>query len=358
MPKENSSTDQTALLTEAVRHAAEKNTPLIVQGGGTKSFYGRLPAGRVLDVSIHHGILSYEPTELVITARAGTSLHEIETVLAGNNQMMAFEPPRFGSGGTLGGAVAAGLSGPRRPYSGSVRDFVLGIKMINGMGEVLKFGGQVMKNVAGYDVSRLLTGSLGTLGVLLEISLKVLPIPKVELTLIRESSGHEAVRLFNEFSGRPLPVNGACHIRDRAYLRLAGTEQGVRAARSKVGGELLGDGKKFWASVRDQTHAFFEDDTPLWRFSVPGASAQFPRQGQQLIDWGGALRWLKTDENREVLFDLAVAQGGHASLFRNGNRHEEVFQQLSPAMMKIHQKLKQKFDPDGILNPGRMYKAF
>jgi len=358
MVNESNSPDQAALLAGIVREAAEKGTPLVVQGGGTKSFYGRLPEGQLLDVTTHRGILGYEPTELVITARAGTPLREIETVLADNNQMLAFEPPRFGSGSTLGGVVATGLSGPRRPYNGSARDFVLGIKMINGAGQELEFGGQVMKNVAGYDVSRLLTGSLGTLGVLTEVSLKVLPKPEVELTLIRESSSHEAVRLFNEFAGRPLPVSGACHFHNLAYLRLDGTEQGVRAAQSKVGGELLSDGKKFWESVRDQTHTFFDGDTPLWRLSVPSTSAQFQPRYQQLIDWGGALRWVKTDDNREMLFDLAAAHSGHASLFRNGDRRGEVFQQLSPAMTKIHQNLKLKFDPDGILNPGRMYKAF
>lgn len=358
MVNKDTSVDQTEMLSEIVRHAAEKGTSLIVQGGGSKSFYGRLSEGHILDVSKHQGILSYEPTELVITARAGTSLRDIETLLADNNQMMAFEPPHFGPDSTLGGVIAAGLSGPRRPYCGSARDFVLGIKMINGAGEVLKFGGQVMKNVAGYDVSRLLTGSLGTLGVLIEVSLKVLPKPEVELTLTRKSSSNEAVRLFNEFAGRPLPISGACHVANHTYLRLAGSEQGVCAAQSKLGGEVLSDSYRFWESVRDQTHDFFKSDKPLWRVSVAGASAPFQPQGEQLIDWGGALRWMKTDDNRDKLFNLAVAHGGHAGLFRNGDRNKEVFQKLSPAMMKIHQKLKQKFDPNGILNPGRMYEAF
>ena len=358
MVKKDESVDQTALLSESVRHAAERGTALIVQGGGSKSFYGRLPEGQLLDVSRHCGLVSYEPVELVITARGGTPLREIETVLANNNQMLAFEPPHFGPESTLGGAVATGLSGPRRPYSGSVRDFVLGIKMINGKGELLKFGGQVIKNVAGYDVSRLLTGSLGTLGLLLEISLKVLPKPEVELTVTRESNGDDAIRFFNECAGRPLPISAACHINDHAYLRLAGTEQGVRAAHSKIGGEVLGDGKEFWESVREQTHMFFNGGTPLWRLSVASASPPFAQQGEQFIDWGGALRWVKSDEDRSNLFDVAKTHGGHATLFRHGSRSGEVFQQLSPAMMQIHQKLKWKFDPKGILNPGRMYQAF
>lgn len=358
MVKKNASIDHTELLSETVQHATEKGTSLIVRGGGSKSFYGRLPIGQILDISKHRGIVSYEPTELVITARAGTSLQEIEVILAENNQMMAFEPPQFGAYSTLGGAVAAGLSGPRRPYCGSIRDFVLGIKMINGLGEVLKFGGQVMKNVAGYDVSRLLTGSLGTLGVLLEVSLKVLPKPEVELTVMRQSSIDEALRFFSECAGRPLPISGACHFNNHTYMRLAGTEQGVRAAQSKIGGELLSNDQKFWESVRDQTHTFFNGDTPLWRLSVASASAPAELINEQFIDWGGALRWVKMDDAGIALSENAVANGGHASLFRNGDRNNEVFQELPPVMMNIHRKLKQRFDPNGILNVGRMYKAF
>ncbi len=358
MVKKDELSDQTALLSEAVRHAAEKGTALIVQGGGSKSFYGRLPEGQLLDVSRHRGVVTYEPTDLVITARAGTRLRDIETVLANNKQMLAFEPPHFGPNSTLGGAVATGLSGPRRPYSGSVRDFVLGIKMINGRGEVLKFGGQVIKNVAGYDVSRLLTGSLGTLGVLLEISLKVLPKPEFEMTVARESNSDDAIRFFNECAGQPLPVSAACHINHHTYIRLAGTEQGVRAAQAKIGGEVMSNGKEFWGSVREQTHVFFDDDAPLWRLSVASTSPPFEQQGEQFIDWGGALRWIKTDGDSRNLFDIARIHGGHATLFRHGSRSGEVFQQLSPAMMQIHQKLKSKFDPKGILNPGRMYQAF
>ncbi|MEE8388822.1 MAG: glycolate oxidase subunit GlcE [Acidiferrobacterales bacterium] len=358
MAKKDESVDQTALLSESVCHAAENGTALIVQGGGSKSFYGRLPEGQLLDVSRHRGLVTYEPTDLVITARAGTPLREIETVLANHNQMLAFEPPHFGPNSTLGGAVAAGLSGPRRPYSGSVRDFVLGIKMINGKGEVLKFGGQVIKNVAGYDISRLLTGSLGTLGILLEISLKVLPKPEVELTVTHESNSNDAIQFFNKCAGRPLPVSAACHINHHTYLRLAGTEQGVRAAQAKIGGEVLGDGKEFWKSVREQTHVFFDGSTPLWRLSVSSTSPPFEQQGEQFIDWGGALRWAKVDDGSRELFDIARIHGGHATLFRHGSRSGEVFQQLSPAMMQIHQKLKSKFDPNGILNPGRMYQAF
>lgn len=348
--------DQTELLSESVRHAAEKGTALIIQGGGSKSFYGRLPEGQILNVSRHNGIVSYEPTDLVITARAGTPLRDIETVLADKNQILAFEPPHFGTNSTLGGVVAAGLSGPRRPYCGSVRDFVLGIKMINGKGEVLKFGGQVIKNVAGYDVSRLLTGSLGTLGVLLEISLKVLPRPEVELTVCRQSNGADAIQFFNECAGQPLPVSAACHTNGQAHIRLAGTEKGVQAALKKIGGDVLADGNKFWESVREQTHSFFGGNVPLWRLSVASASPSFDTLGEQLIDWGGALRWIRSEEDKTKLFDAAVSRGGHATLFRHGSRSGDVFQQLSSAMMKIHKNLKKKFDPKGILNPGRMYK--
>ena len=350
--------DQTALLSESVRHAAEKGTALVIQGGGSKLFYGRLPVGQVLDISRHRGLVSYEPTDLVITARAGTPLREIETVLANNNQMLAFEPPHFGPDSTLGGAVAAGLSGPRRPYSGSVRDFVLGIKMINGKGEVLKFGGQVIKNVAGYDISRLLTGSLGTLGLLLEISLKILPKPEVELTVTHDRDSDTANQFFNECVGQPLPVSAACHINHQTYLRLTGTRQGVQAAHAKIGGEVLADGKEFWESVCEQTHVFFDGDIPLWRLSVAGVSPSFKQFGEQFVDWGGALRWVRSEANKKNLFDVAKAHGGHATLFRHGSRSGDVFQQLSPAMKHVHQNLKHKFDPKGILNPGRMYKDF
>lgn len=350
--------DQSALLSNSVRQAAENKSPIIIEGGGSKSFYGRLPEGQILNISRHSGVVSYEPTDLVITARSGTPIRDIETTLAKNNQMLAFEPPYFGNNSTLGGVVAAGLSGPRRPYAGSVRDFVLGIKMINGKGEILKFGGQVIKNVAGYDVTRLLTGSLGTLGILLEISLRVMPTPEVELTITRENDDDDAIKYFNECASQSLPVSAACHFNQQTYFRLAGTEQGVRAAHTQIGGDIATGGKDFWKSVREQTHPFFEGDSPLWRLSVASGSPSFEQLGEQFIEWGGALRWVKSELASDNLFDTAKAHGGHATMFRHGNRKGNVFQQLSPAMLRIHQNLKQKFDPSGILNPGRMYKDF
>jgi len=339
-----------------VLQASAEKTPLRIRGGGTKDWYGGALQGEILDTRSHAGIVDYEPTELVITARCGTPLGEIEAVLAAQNQMLAFEPPHFGEGATFGGAIAAGLSGPRRANSGGVRDFVLGAHLMDGKGEVLKFGGQVMKNVAGYDVSRLLAGSMGTLGLMLELSVKVLPRATQEATLRFETSEIDAIRLLNTWGGQPLPLSGSCWHAGALMLRLSGARAAVEAAQRSLGGEVMPDSAAFWENLREQQHAFFEGDSPLWRLSVPSTSGAIVLGGEQLIEWGGAQRWLRAPADQADDIRRAVgAVGGHATLFRGGDKAAGVFQPLAPAVARIHERLKTAFDPSLIFNPGRMF---
>lgn len=346
--------DYTAELVAQVRDAAASDTPLRIVGGDSKAFYGRQCAGQPLLMHNHHGIVSYEPTELVITARAGTPLDEIEAALAAHDQMLPFDPPRFGPHATLGGAVAAGLAGPGRPWLGAPRDLVLGVKLLDGQGRVQRFGGEVMKNVAGYDIARLMAGSLGTLAVLLEISLKVLPRPAAERTLVLEMDRERALHRMRELSAKPVPLAGACHLQDRLYLHLSGNESGVSAWEQQIGGER-GAGENFWARLRDQQLDFFQQDAPLWRISVPPATGCRDYDAEALTDWAGAQRWLYTDMPADQLRAEVARHGGHATLFRGGDRSGEVFQPLDPVLERLHKGLKQTFDPKGIFNPGRMY---
>jgi glycolate oxidase FAD binding subunit len=342
-------------LVEQLQAATADGTPLAVQGGGSKAFYGRTCEGRPCLIGGHSGVIDYTPAELVISARAGTPLAEVEAVLEKEGQMLAFEPPHFGAAATLGGTIACGLSGPRRPYAGAARDFVLGVRCINGKGEVLRLGGQVMKNVAGYDLSRLLTGSLGTLAVLLDIHLKVLPRPEADVTLRQACTADEAVVRCNRWAGQPLPLTGACHGDGQLYLRLSGSLQGVAAAAATIGGERCEDGAGFWLALREQQLPFFQDATPLWRLSLPPAAPDLGLDGEQLLDWGGAQRWLKSHAEPEHIRKLAAASRGHATLYRHGDRSGTVFHPLPPGMLALHRRLKQGFDPAGILNPGRLY---
>ncbi|HZV66195.1 MAG TPA: glycolate oxidase subunit GlcE [Telluria sp.] len=343
---------------EQVLAAAAAKTALRIRGGGTKDWYGQQLAGEILDTRAHSGIVDYEPTELVITARSGTPLAEIEAALAAQGQMLAFEPPHFGEGATFGGAIASGLSGPRRASAGAVRDFVLGAVMMDGRGEVLTFGGQVMKNVAGYDVSRLLAGSLGTLGLMLQHSVKVLPRAVSEATLRFSMSEIEALRRLNEWGGQPLPISASCWHEGVLSLRLSGAQAAVDAACAMLGGEGVPDGRAFWAALREQQHPFFDGARCLWRLSVPPAASAIVIKGTQLIEWGGAQRWLKADADvttADSIRRVAAAAGGHATLFRGHDKSVGVFHPLAPAVAAIHQRLKASFDPSHIFNPGRMY---
>lgn len=354
------SDQQLQLFQDRIAAASASGTSLQIRGAGTKDWYGQTPQGEVLDTRGYTGIIEYEPTELVITARCGTSLAEIDAALAQHNQSLAFEPPRFGGAATVGGMIATGLSGPGRPSSGSARDFMLGAVLLDAQGQVLHFGGQVMKNVAGYDVSRLLTGSMGTLGLLLQVSLKVLPRPFASSTRVFEVDQENAIRLLNEWGGQPLPVSASSWVNDVLTVRLSGAQAAVDAAEKKLGGSALSNGDDFWRDLREQEHAFFADrDAPLWRLSVPSVTPVLPLSGNTLIEWGGAQRWYRgASEDAGQLRALAAKCGGHATLYRGGDKSVGVFQPLAPAVDKIHRRLKASFDPSGIFNPGRMYSAF
>jgi glycolate oxidase FAD binding subunit len=347
------------LIQERVRDSARNKRPLRIRGGGTKDWYGQRLDGDVLDTRDYAGIIDYEPTELVITARCGTPLADVEAALAERGQMLAFEPPHFGAHATLGGAIASGLSGPRRASSGAVRDFVLGCTLLDGRGDVLRFGGQVMKNVAGYDVSRLLAGSLGTLGLLLDVSVKVLPRAPREATLVFDGVTEiDAIRKLNEWAGQPLPMSASCWHDGVLALRLSGANAAVDNAIRTLGGDVMPDCARFWASLREQQHAFFEGDMPLWRLSVPSTVGAIVLGSPQLIEWGGAQRWLRAPGDAatgERIRATVRAAGGHATQFRGGDKSAGVFQPLAPAIARIHDRLKAGFDPSGMFNPGRMY---
>lgn len=340
---------------DRVHVAAAARSPLRIRGGGTKDWYGQAFEGELLDTRGYAGVIDYEPTELVITARCGTPLAEIEALLAGHNQMLAFEPPHFGEHATLGGAIAAGLAGPRRATSGAVRDFVLGAKLLDGKGDVLSFGGQVMKNVAGYDVSRMLAGSLGTLGLLLELSVKVLPRPVAETTLRFRMGELDAIRKLNDWGGRPLPISASCWSDGVLALRLSGARAAVDDAIRSLGGERMPDCSLFWADLREQRHPFFSGEGALWRLSLPPTTPPLALGGAQLIEWGGAQRWLRADaQQAQAIRREVAAKGGHATLFRGGDKSVGVFHPLQPGVARIHGRLKAAYDPAQIFNPGRM----
>lgn len=346
---------------DRILSAAAQRTPLCIRGGGSKDFYGQAPTGEALDVREYAGIVSYEPTELVLTARCGTPLAEIEAAVKERGQMLAFDPPAFGAGATLGGVVATGLSGPRRQSAGAVRDYVLGAALMNSRGEVLHFGGQVMKNVAGYDVSRLLCGSLGVLGLITEVSIKVLPQPPADVTVGWSLPQADAIRLLNEWAGQPWPIVATAWHGNDLGLRFAGAQAAVAAAVRQfeqqykavvVPAEQAGG---FWQRLREQQLPYFRGDAPLWRLSVPSNTAPLPIEGDTLIEWGGAQRWLRLDADAAGLRAKAEAVGGSATLFRGGDKAQGVFHPLAPVTRRIHERLKQEFDPLGIFNPGRLY---
>lgn len=339
--------------------AAADGRPLHIRGGGSKDFYGRPAVGELLDTRMCCGIVNYEPSELVVTVRAGTPLAELEAVLAERGQMLAFEPPHFAPGGTVGGCVAAGLAGPRRAAVGGVRDFVLGARMIDGRGALLHFGGEVMKNVAGYDVSRVLAGSLGTLGLVVELSLKVLPRPVAETTLRFAMDEAEALHQLNVWGGQPLPVSASAWHGGVLTLRLSGAAAAVDAAAVHLGGERLPDvlAEAFWRGLRDHSSTFFNGDKPLWRLSVPSDALAASLPGEQFVEWGGAQRWLRSEASEKEIRARTEALGGHATLFRDGERRGAVFHPLPSALMALQRNLKNAFDPAGIFNPGRLYEG-
>jgi glycolate oxidase FAD binding subunit len=348
-------------LQKRVFEAAAAKRPLAIRAGGTKDFYGNAVGhaneGETLDPRGYHGIVAYEPTELVVTARCGTPLAELEAEIDAQGQMLAFEPPHFGVAATVGGCIAAGLAGPRRAAAGSVRDFVLGAKLLTGRAEILAFGGTVMKNVAGYDVSRLIVGSLGTLGVILEVSLKVLPKPPTDATLRFEMDEATALRRVNEWAGQPLPISASAWAGNALTLRLSGARAAVDAARTRLGGERVDDNAavSFWRGIREHTDPYFVVNAPLWRLGLPSIAPLLGLDGAQMIEWGGAQRWLRSVLPASEIRRRAQALGGHATAFRGGERSAGAFAPLAAPVAAIHRRLKAEFDPAGILNPGRMY---
>jgi glycolate oxidase FAD binding subunit len=346
-------------LEERIRAAAAGRRPLRVRGGGSKDFYGGALAGELLETGGLSGITLCEPTELVVSARSGTPLEELERMLGAHGQMLGFEPPRFEGRATVGGAVASGLSGPRRPYCGAVRDFVLGVEMIDGRGERLRFGGKVIKNVAGFDLSRMMAGSLGTLGVLTEVTLKTVPKPRAERTVRFEMDQMQALESMRRWATRPLPLSATEWEDGVLHVRLSGAEAAVRAALRELGGEAADGAPDRWERIREQQLPFFTAASELWRLSLPVDSPPLPVSAPTLIEWGGSLRWLGGPQDSDALRALARGLGGHATLYRARSKTlAGPFQPLSSAMLSVHKRLKIAFDPHGIFNPGRLYPDF
>ncbi len=344
--------DQTEPLADQVRRASAERRALRIVGGDTKFFYGCKVVGEVLSLAGHSGVTDYAPSELVVTARAGTLLSDIEALLDDNGQMLAFEPPAMGGASTIGGVVAAGLSGPRRPFAGAVRDFVLGVTILDGRARRLRFGGTVFKNVAGFDAFRLMAGALGSLGVILDVSLRVTPKPRAESALCFEMGWSEAQGRIAALMRRPLPLSGAAHHQGRLHLRLSGPEAAVAATAAELGGEI--DAPDFWSGVRRMTHPALRPDAGLWRLSVPPlATLDLP--GDLFIDWGGAQRWLSAGLPPGEVREAANAAGGHATVFYAPSPNGDVFAPMAPPNLALHRRLKAAMDPQGILNPGRLY---
>jgi glycolate oxidase FAD binding subunit len=345
--------DLTEALAETVRLAAQAKRTLRIVGGDTKAFYGRPVAGAPISLAGHSGIMSYDPSELVVVARAGTPLAEIEARLGECGQQLAFEPPRLGPRSTIGGVLAAGLSGPRRPFAGAVRDAVLGVAILDGRGQLLRFGGQVFKNVAGFDVFRLMAGAQGQLGVILEVSLRVAPIPRGEAALALELEAEMARAQVIALMRRQTTLSGAFHDGTRLHLRLSGGEAGVAALAAELGGEAEGLG--VWDAIRDLSHPALDAEAPLWRLSLP-QTAPTPTLGRLVAwDWAGALRWIAADAPAAEVWRAAGEAGGHATLFHRAGPADDTFQPLAPSLLALHQRLKSALDPAGILNPGRLY---
>ena len=350
-------TDTKEFIASQIKDAVKQKKALQLLGGNTKAFYGRSVQATPLSLTSHSGIIEYEPSELYITARCGTPLNDIEQVIGKESQMFPFEPPHFGAAATIGGTVAAGLSGPRRVSSGAVRDSMLGAEIINGKGEYLRFGGKVMKNVAGYDASRLMCGALGTLGVLMSVTLRLLPKPQDEQTVVVTEAPSNAIQKMNTWARTPMPISATFHDGKNLYVRLAGSSSTVEKCRNSIGGELIDRSDVFWAKIKEQAHGLFLTDQPLWRIQVPPSTCPLDISGSCAMEWNGALRWYATGAEASTIRRIAKQAGGHACLFR-GPAIKQVFNPLPPALLEIHKRLKRTFDPDGILNPGKMYPQF
>ncbi len=351
-------------LREQVSQAFKTKTPICITAGKSKSFYGNKVNAQEINVTDHKGITEYQPSELVVTVRGGTLLSELEVDLKANKQMLAFEPPQHSDNTTIGGAIACGLSGPRRVACGSARDFVLGTTIINGKAEQLRFGGQVMKNVAGYDASRLMVGAQGTLGILLDISLKILPISETEITLKLSTDLNTSIKHIQKWLKQGLPISASCHLNNTLTLRLSSTHSAVKKSVSLINTSFNTEeiNNDFWLSIKNQSHSFFSkenisDNENLWRCSHQANTDFYGDIENQLTEWNGALRWIKSDQ---PLYNEAEMHNGHATLYpvNKSNLATDLFHPLQPGLMKIHQRMKQAFDPENILNPGRLYTDF
>ena len=338
-----------------IADAHASSTPLRLRGAGTKDFYGEHCEGELLDLRPYCDVLDYEPSELVISARCGTPLSTINAQLRQHRQYLGFEPPAFDGDPTIGGVIAAGLSGPQRARVGAARDFVLGAVLLGVDGELLHFGGKVIKNVAGFDLSRLLCGSLGILGPIVEVSLKVLPLPQAQHTLCFEMNAGRALQAFNAWRGQPLPISACAWMDGCAWVRLSGAESALRLARERLGGERVASEAAclWWESIRDQSHPWFRHATALWRLSLPANAPPVAVDGSPLIDWAGALRWYAQDLPAAHMRELARAAGGTALQWRGGVAGER-FHPLSPTVLNLHRALKAQFDPRRIFNRGRL----
>lgn len=347
-----------AEITSAVESAYTTRTSLNIKGAGTKSFLGQQDTtSKPLDVTGHTGIIEYDPAELVMVARAGTPLREIEKILNENGQMLGFEPPFVDAGATLGGAVAAGLAGPRRAYAGAVRDFILGCTFLNGMGESVTAGGKVMKNVAGFDLFRPMARSMGTLGVMLKIALRLLPLPEVEKTLLHEESDElTALRKMNHWPVETQAISASSWDGRVIRIRLSGSVSGTEHARSLIGGVYV-DGNDYWQDLNNFRLDFFQQTGQLWRISLAPMSEPFGSGLRQLLDWGGAQRWLKSDETAASIRTRASQLGGHAECFSQDS-NVATFHPLEGNILAVNQRLKTAHDPAGILNPGRLHPEF
>jgi glycolate oxidase FAD binding subunit len=337
-----------------VREASARRTPLRIVGGDTKQFYGRQVDGERLDMSAHRGVLSYDPSELVITARAGTPITEIDALLAENGQMLAFEPPVLGASSTLGGVVASGLAGPRRPFAGAVRDFVLGVTVLDGRGDALRLGGTVFKNVAGFDGFRLMAGAHGCLGVLLDVSLRVSPRPVAEASVMIEEDWPASKVRLSRLMRRQTPLSAAMHDGERLHLRFNGSEAGVARSLADSVGHV--SGASSWDDSRDLNLPIFKRER-VWRLSIPHAGPLPDLGGERVIDWAGSQVWLATNASAVEVRDACARVGGHATFFRGTEPSEEVFTPLAPPLLALHKRIKAAFDPAGVFNPGRMYEG-
>lgn len=348
--------DNIQSLCGTVTNAYQKQQALCIQGSNSKLFYGNEIDAQIISTKNINGIVEYQPSELYITAQAGTPLAVIEATLADHNQMLSFEPPHYTDNATLGGTIACGLSGPRRPYAESIRDCILGTNIINGKGEHLAFGGKVMKNVAGYDVSRLMCGAFGTLGIITQASIKVLPQTKEEMTLMFELFEQEAIKQIHQWLKKLIPITATYHESNQLWIRLSGRENTLQKIQQKIGGEKIDSSKNFWATIKNhQTDFFTKDIAPLYRCIVPHNTPTIATQGTTCFEWNGGLRWIKSHESFENIIEQCASFRGHASLFRATTKPIDCLHPLNGHLKQLHLNLKHAFDPAGILNPGRMY---